>query len=59
MDLTARGVQVGEALRALTTFDVRWAYDVLRPVYDATDGVDGRARQAGHNTAAHQERRVA
>ena len=26
----------------LTTFDVRWACDVLRPVYDATDGVDGR-----------------
>src|SRR5215831_11739612 len=41
-DLAARGVGVGEALRALTTFDVRWACDVLRPVYDATDGVDGR-----------------
>ena len=26
----------------ITTFDVRWACDVLRPVYDATDGVDGR-----------------
>ena len=41
-DLSARGVCVGEALRALTTFDVRWACDVLRPVYDASDGVDGR-----------------
>jgi len=41
-DLAARGVQVGEALRALTTFDVRWACDVLRPVYEATDGLDGR-----------------
>jgi len=41
-DLAARGVAVGEALRALTTFDVRWACDVLRPVYEATDGVDGR-----------------
>ena len=41
-DLAARGVDVREALRALTTFDVRWACDVLRPVYDATDGVDGR-----------------
>jgi len=41
-DLAARGVGVGEALRALTTFDVRWACDVLRPAYDATDGVDGR-----------------
>jgi transaldolase len=41
-DLSARGVDVREALRALTTFDVRWACDVLRPVYDATGGVDGR-----------------
>jgi transaldolase len=41
-DLAARGVQVPEALRALTTFDVRWACDVLRPVYEATAGVDGR-----------------
>lgn len=35
-DLSARGVDVGEAMRALTTFDVRWACDVLRPVHDAT-----------------------
>jgi transaldolase len=41
-DLAARGVGAGEALRALTTFDVRWACDVLRPVYDRTEGVDGR-----------------
>ena len=41
-DLARRGVDVGEALRAITTFDVRWACDVLRPAYDASDGVDGR-----------------
>ena len=41
-DLSARGVGVAEALRALTAFDMRWACDVLRPVYDATGGVDGR-----------------
>jgi len=41
-DLALRGVDVGEAVRALTTYDVRWACDVLRPVYDATDTVDGR-----------------
>jgi transaldolase len=41
-DLSARGAVVGEALRAMTAFDVRWACDVLRPVYDATGGVDGR-----------------
>ena len=41
-DLSARGAVAGEALRAMTAFDVRWACDVLRPVYDATGGVDGR-----------------
>jgi transaldolase len=41
-DLWARGALVGEALRAMTAFDVRWACDVLRPVYDATGGIDGR-----------------
>jgi transaldolase len=41
-DMSARGAVVGEALRAMTASDVRWACDVLRPVYDATDGVDGR-----------------
>jgi transaldolase len=41
-DMWARGAAVGEALRGMTAFDVRWACDVLRPVYDATDGVDGR-----------------
>ncbi|MDF2706185.1 MAG: transaldolase, partial [Nonomuraea muscovyensis] len=41
-DLAVRGVDVGEAVRAITTYDIRWAADVLRPVYDATDGVDGR-----------------
>src|SRR5947209_12524859 len=37
-DLAVRGVDVGEALRSLTTFDVRWACDVMRPVYDASGG---------------------
>jgi transaldolase len=41
-DLAARGVDTAEALRALTTRDVRWACDVLRGVYDITRGVDGR-----------------
>jgi transaldolase len=31
-----------QALRELTTSDVRCACDVLRTVYDATEGVDGR-----------------
>jgi transaldolase len=41
-DLRIRGVSVEEASRALTTYDIRWGCDVLRPVYDATNGVDGR-----------------
>ncbi|MEU7000742.1 transaldolase [Nonomuraea sp. NPDC046570] len=41
-DLAVRGVDVGEAVRAITTYDIRWGCDVLRPVYDATGGVDGR-----------------
>ncbi|GAA3429238.1 transaldolase [Streptosporangium sandarakinum] len=41
-DLAVRGVDLEEAVRAITTYDIRWAADVLRPVFDATDGVDGR-----------------
>jgi transaldolase len=41
-DLALRGTDVGEAVRTLTTYDVRWACDVLRPVYDGSSTVDGR-----------------
>jgi transaldolase len=41
-DLALRGVSVGEASRDITGYDIRWACDVLRPVHDATGGVDGR-----------------
>ncbi|MFC3982207.1 transaldolase [Streptosporangium jomthongense] len=41
-DLAVRRVEVEEAVRAITTYDIRWAADALRPVYDATGGVDGR-----------------
>ncbi|WP_067605409.1 transaldolase [Nocardiopsis listeri] len=41
-ELAVRGVSVEEAVRSITAYDIRWAADVLRPVYDATDGVDGR-----------------
>jgi transaldolase len=41
-DLALRGIDVAEATRSLTTYDIRWACDVLRPVYDASEGVDGR-----------------
>jgi transaldolase len=41
-DLALRDVSVEEASRDITTYDIRWACDVLRPVYDASGGVDGR-----------------
>jgi transaldolase len=56
-DLAVRGVTVDEAVRMMTTADVRAAADVLRPVYDATGGRDGRVSievdpRLAHNTAA-------
>ncbi len=41
-DLAVRGIGLEEAVRAITTFDVRWGCDVLRDTYDRTDGQDGR-----------------
>ena len=41
-DLRVRGVDVGEAVRAITTRDVRAACDVLRPVADIKGQGDGR-----------------
>ena len=41
-DLAVRGVGVEEAVRALTTYDVRWACDVLAGVAAASAGLDGR-----------------
>ncbi len=41
-DLATRGVSLEESVRLLTSFDIRWGCDVLRPVYDSTDGKDGR-----------------
>ncbi len=57
-DLALRGVDVGEAVRAITTYDVRWACDVLRPVYDATDGVDGRVSIEVDPRLAHDTERT-
>ncbi|MBV8964730.1 MAG: transaldolase [Mycobacteriaceae bacterium] len=41
-DLAARGADVDAAIRTVTTDDVREACDVLRPQWEASDGVDGR-----------------
>jgi transaldolase len=57
-DLARRRVDVGEALRAITTYDVRWACDVLRPCYDASDGVDGRVSIEVEPSVAHDTERT-
>ena len=41
-ELAGQGKDVDEIVFALTTTDVRNACDVIREVYDATNGVDGR-----------------
>ncbi|MGW0288098.1 transaldolase [Streptomyces sp. NPDC003236] len=41
-DLAVRGVTVDEAVRMMTTADVRAAADVLRDAYTVSDGRDGR-----------------
>ncbi|MFE8011906.1 transaldolase [Streptomyces antibioticus] len=41
-DLAVRGVTVDEAVRMMTTADVRSAADLLHDVYTTTDGRDGR-----------------
>ncbi|MBW1602870.1 transaldolase [Streptomyces sp. JJ66] len=56
-DLAFRRVSVEEALRMITCADVRDAADILRPVFDATGGRDGRVSievdpRLAHNTRA-------
>ncbi|MET7282768.1 transaldolase [Kribbella sp. NPDC005582] len=40
--LAAQGVSTDEAIRVITTDDVRDAADLFKPIYDDTDGQDGR-----------------
>ncbi|MFC4049522.1 transaldolase [Actinomadura syzygii] len=58
-DLAVRGVDVEEASRAITTYDIRWGCDVLRPVYDRTDGLDGRVSIEVDPRLARDTRRTA
>ncbi|MFE1438836.1 transaldolase [Streptomyces sp. NPDC058739] len=56
-DLAVRGVTTDEAVRMMTTADVRAAADILRPLYDATGGRDGRVSievdpRLAHDTTA-------
>ncbi|MCW3844327.1 transaldolase [Micromonospora yasonensis] len=57
-DLAIRGVDVEEAVRMLTTYDVRWACDVMRPAYDASAGVDGRVSIEVDPRLAHESEKT-
>ncbi len=57
-DLAVRGVDVGEAVRSITAADVRGACDVLRPAFDASDGVDGRVSLEVDPRLAHETERT-
>ncbi len=41
-DAKARKLSVDEAVRTMTTYDVRWACDLLKKTYDKSNGFDGR-----------------
>ena len=54
-ELALRGVSVEEAVRMITTRDVRNAADVLKPVYDASGGQDGRVSIEVDPRLAHKK----
>jgi len=59
-ELVASGADVDEAVFQITTADVRDAADLLRPVYDRTDHLDGRVSlevdpRLAHDTAGTEE----
>ena len=57
-DLKLRRAPVDQALRELTAADVRQACDVLRPVFEATGGVDGRVSIEVDPRIAHDTERT-
>jgi transaldolase len=58
--LAAEGADVKRAVFELTTTDVRDACDIMRPVWEATDGVDGRVSiEVTPDVAHHTEETVA
>jgi transaldolase len=58
-DLATQGVTVEEAIRLMTGADVRWACDVMKPAYDASEGVDGRVSIEVDPRSAHDTEKTA
>jgi transaldolase len=57
-DLKTREIAIDGAIRYLMAFDIRWACDVLRPVFDRTGGVDGRVSIEVDPRLAHDTERT-
>lgn len=57
-DLATRGVELEEAVRAITAYDVRWGCDVMRPVFDQTGTLDGRVSLEVDPRIAHDTERT-
>ena len=53
-ELAARGADVDTTIRTMTTDDVRQACDVLRPQWEASEGVDGRVSIEVDPRLAHE-----
>ncbi|PND56752.1 transaldolase [Mycobacterium sp. ENV421] len=53
-ELAERGADVDATIRTVTTDDVREACDVLRPQWEASDGVDGRVSIEVDPRLAHE-----
>ncbi|MDT4926241.1 MAG: transaldolase [Pseudonocardiales bacterium] len=57
-DLALRKTDIDEAIRYLMAYDIRWACDVLRPVFDRTNGLDGRVSIEVDPRLAHDSDRT-
>jgi transaldolase len=57
-ELAARGASVDDAVREITTSDVRDAADVFAPVHDATGGLDGKVSLEVDPRLAHDTERT-
>jgi len=59
-DLKVRQLAIDGVIRYLMAYDIRWACDVLRPVYEHTNGEDGRVSiEVDPRLASETERTIA
>ncbi|WP_375475993.1 transaldolase [uncultured Jatrophihabitans sp.] len=57
-ELAVRQIPIDDAVRYLMGYDIRWACDVLRPLYDQTGGQDGRVSIEVDPRLAHDTERT-